>query len=265
MSRFIGAWFKKLPLIALLAVVFCLGRADTPRVSAQNPNAAASLMQRVAELERLLEHVHRVDGELEGLSGPHLIFEGCNVHVRNATGETFETDGTGNLIVGYNESPVGSRSGSHNLVIGPAHTYSAHSGLVAGSSNAITANYATVSGGYGNTASAGFASVSGGALNTASGLYSSVTGGQSNTASGQEASVSAGFSNEASGNVASVTGGIGNVASASSTAVSGGLLNTASENYAVVSGGRENIASGNAAIVIGGLENTASADYSIAP
>jgi hypothetical protein len=61
------------------------------------------------------------------LSGPHVIFTGANVHVRSGSGETDGTpNGRGNLIVGYNEAapgPSGYRSGSHNLLVGPAHTY----------------------------------------------------------------------------------------------------------------------------------------------
>jgi TolA-binding protein len=74
----------------------------------------------VADLEEKLEYMTVETGELEGLTGPHVIFEGVNVHVRSGSGLTDDnTDkeefpepgvgednvftGLGNLIVGYNE------------------------------------------------------------------------------------------------------------------------------------------------------------------
>ena len=44
---------------------------------------------------------------LNALSGPHIIFEGANIHIRSGSGATNDNDtliGLGNLIVGYNES-----------------------------------------------------------------------------------------------------------------------------------------------------------------
>ena len=95
-----------------------------------------------------------------------IVFEGCNVHIRNGTGRTNSKNGTSNLIIGYNEddelvtpkseaSDYGpnDRSGSHNLVIGPEHTYSSYGGLVAGYRNTVSGTYASVSGGGQNVAS----------------------------------------------------------------------------------------------------------------
>ena len=81
--------------------------------------------------------------------GNDVIFEGCNVHVRSGAGATgAAVNGLGNLIVGYNEAqPADIRTGSHNLVVGPFHTYSSHGGLVAGLDNAITGPNTTVSSG----------------------------------------------------------------------------------------------------------------------
>ena len=122
-------------------------------------------------------------------------------------------DGRG-LIVGYNE-PSGSssqRTGSHNVVVGPWHTYTSYGGLVVGESNTIFGPYASVSGGRGNTASGEGSTVSGGDSNTASGLYASVSGGELNIANANAASVSGGFSNGALGNGSSVSGGSSRVA-----------------------------------------------------
>src|SRR5262249_37844100 len=103
--------------------------------------------------------------------GNDVIFEGCNVHIRSGAGATdAPVNRLGNLIVGYNEvgQPFEIRTGSHNLVVGPFHTYSSHGGFVAGHNNALLAPHASVSGGELNTASGADASVSGGVGNTAS-------------------------------------------------------------------------------------------------
>jgi hypothetical protein len=96
----------------------------------------------------------------------------------------------GNLIIGYDETgevlhgDLEVRTGSHNLVVGPGHTYSSYGGVVAGFMNGATGAYATVTGGSENTASGPVSSVSGGVNNVASGTYSAVSGGQANTAAG---------------------------------------------------------------------------------
>jgi hypothetical protein len=196
-------------------------------------------------------------------AGPTLRFTGVNVQVVDGSGDTGgTTNGRGNLIVGYNEdnAPPNDRSGSHNLVIGPRHTFSSYGGLVAGYRSTVSGPSASVTGGYGNAATNRYASVSGGYYNTASGSSASVSGGGYNTASGGAAFVSGGVGNTASGNLASVSGGGGNTASGNSASVSGGLNNTASGTDASVSGGRQNTANGNYASVSGGRQNTASSD-----
>jgi len=112
-----------------------------------------------------------VDGEIEGLPGPHVIFRRCNVHVQSGMTVTDgPVNGLGNLIIGYNErtpafddqNPDGLRRGSHNLVIGPGHSYESFGGLIAGESNTITAQHASVVGGSHNTATGRWSSVGGG-------------------------------------------------------------------------------------------------------
>jgi hypothetical protein len=82
------------------------------------------------------------------------------------------------------------RGSSHNLIVGPEHTYSSYGGLVAGWYNAVTAAFTSVSGGEQNTAS-------GGSGNLVNGNYATVSGGGANTAFGEEASVSGGQNNTA--------------------------------------------------------------------
>ena len=188
---------------------------------------------------------------VNGLKGPHVFFTGINVHVRSGSGATddgsFDDDffpeiplgpltGLGNLVIGYNEPdphPVSNRNGSHNLIIGAWHEYSAFGGLVAGRGNNILGPVSSVTGGSGNTAGdrAFGASVSGGVANTASDNFSTVSGGGSNTASGGVSSVCGGGSNTASGTLSSVSGGQSNTAGGFGSSVSGGQNRSAPDDF----------------------------------
>ena len=182
--------------------------------------------------------------------GNDLYVDACNLHVQDGTGDSLSSDmvpnGLGNLIVGYNEEgPGGSeKTGSHNVIVGPYHTYTNQSGLVTGKSNKITGLGAAVTGGKNNKASAHWSTVSGGSSNWASGENSSVSGGYGNKASGPRSSVSGGLSNTASVDVSSVTGGFNNEASGAACSVSGGAGNIASGYMSSVSGGLQNVAEG---------------------
>jgi hypothetical protein len=112
-----------------------------------------------------------------------IVFTGCNVQVVSGAGITnAATNGTGNLIVGYNENSSNyARTGSHNLVVGPNNGYSSYGGFVAGQFNQISGVAASVSGGDTNVASGSHSSVSGGSGNEASGDRSSVSGGLNRT------------------------------------------------------------------------------------
>jgi hypothetical protein len=109
-----------------------------------------------------------------GVTGPHVIFTGVNVHVRN--GSTSETtasaNGLGNLIVGYNEEdPSMQRTGSHNLVGGSQNGFTSYGGLVFGTKNQITGTYAAVVGGAANTAAATGTSILGNTQKSLMGNY----------------------------------------------------------------------------------------------
>lgn len=157
-------------------------------------------------------------------SGNNIYLTGANLHIRSGSGSTDgAVNGLGNLIVGYNEIyPNQTRTGSHNLVVGPYHAYSSFGGLVAGEHNTISGEYSSVSGGSNNTASGNTSSVSAGGLNTANGPASGVSGGCYNTTSSPYSSVSGGGGNTASGNASSVSGGLSNTASGAISSVSGG-------------------------------------------
>ena len=168
-------------------------------------------------------------GTIDDLPGPHVIFTGANVHIRNGSSDSFVPNGRGNLILGYNESGGASpaeRGGSHNVVVGPYHRYNFGVGLVVGYNNRLGGLAASVAGGGNNNASADLSSVSGGSNNQATGIAASVSGGDSNTASGSNASVSAGVMNQAAGDLSSVSGGYNNAATAPYSTVGGGQNHT---------------------------------------
>jgi outer membrane murein-binding lipoprotein Lpp len=214
-----------------------------------------------------------------GLAGPHVIFYGANVHIVSGSGQTVDTTRLGNLVIGYDEDSNnvaiidGNRTGSHNLVIGPQHMFTASGGIVAGTMNFISSDFAAVTGGECNAAggtvfpfaicfltagASGAASVSGGLFNTASGVDSSVSGGLFNTASGGQSSVGDGADSMANGLGSSIGGGESNQANADFSSVGGGFFNTASGPASGVSGGASNTASGREASVSGGSFNRAS-------
>jgi hypothetical protein len=172
----------------------------------------------------------------------------ANLQVVNGEGRTNSINGTGNLIVGYDEVQdvdvppactdgrytsqfkclendevwgLTHKSVSHNLVVVYAHSYGQFGGFVAG---------------IGNTINRGYTSVSGGTANAASGFYSSVSGGANNNATEIGASVSGGWYNTASGFYSSVSGGELNAVSGSRASVSGGLERSAEDNYDWVAG-----------------------------
>lgn len=107
---------------------------------------------------------------LNGVVGPHILFSGVNVHVRNGSGATNNNalpyQGLGNLIIGYNENttptPTLTRTGSHNLIGGSLNSFSSFGGMVMGLQNTISGQYASVLGGNGNTAVGSNSTVYGG-------------------------------------------------------------------------------------------------------
>jgi hypothetical protein len=171
--------------------------------------AQGTLEQRVAALEAKL-----VALTFDAVTRT-LVLTAANLQLVNGFGRTDCRDagnqpipdclnGLGNLIVGYNDPrtqpndpPI--RNGVHNVVVGRRHNYSGVGGLVVGDYNAISGEFAVVSGGSVNTASGRGAVVSGGERNTASGTLAVVSGGTFNTASGGGAVVSGGRDRTAEG------------------------------------------------------------------
>ncbi len=210
-----------------------------------------ALEARIAQLEALLANVSK--------DADDIVFSGVNVCIINGTGSTENTNGLGNLIVGYNELRGGGddRSGSHNIVVGKEHNYSSYGGLVGGIHNTVSGVYAAVSGGRSNTASGDYASVSGGSGNEASGEYAGVSGGRCNQASGDYSFVVGGgwedvtYGNKAFGHYTAILGGHNNFAGDPE------LIDRETGRFSTVSGGRHNEASGYCASVNGGSYNDA--------
>jgi hypothetical protein len=108
------------------------------------------------------------------VAGDDIIIEGANLHIRDGSGSTdgpvngLGNLGLGNLIVGYNElrGEGDDRSGSHNLIVGSQHSYSAYGGLIAGFRNAVAGAFASVTGGRDNAVAGARATVGGGAAAT---------------------------------------------------------------------------------------------------
>jgi hypothetical protein len=259
--------FLRSGLVLVVAITVAVGITTLPIRAADDSKSLASRIKKlerglettqadlataksdVQALQAKLQYVSVEMDPINGLAGPHVIFEGCNVHVRSGSGDS--TDGTvdlagqaiipdtaplglGNLIVGYNEQPLSgdpTRGGSHNLIVGPGHNYPSAAGVVFGQNNSSIGPLCIVSGGYNNRASGYTSSVSGGGSNTASGNDSSVSGGNSNVASGDSSSVSGGSFNTASNTLSSVSGGVINEAGGTFSSVSGGYFGTAPNAY----------------------------------
>lgn len=249
-------------MVQLLVVVGLLSGIESAA------EAAALCVRATLTGALILRPACRVDEiQIGTFDGTVLQFSGINVQIVDGSGETGGApNGLGNLIVGYNEdsNPPNDRAGSHNVVIGPEHTYSSFGGLVAGHSNTISGAHAVVSGGSGNEARGENAVVSGGGGNMAFGPITAVSGGALNLAQGPGAAVSGGQSNRAIGEVSVVSGGLNNETTGLgfSAVVSGGRLNTASGFGAVISGGQDNRSTGPRSTVSGGRNNTARGSFS---
>ena len=109
---------------------------------------------------------------VNGMLGPHIIFSGANVHIRNGANATTTTNSLGNLVLGYNETAQGvARDGSHNLVSGQGNSFRSFGGLVFGTDNVISGQFATVLGGGQNRAIAPYSTVIGSQQNTSDSNY----------------------------------------------------------------------------------------------
>src|SRR5262249_46216156 len=135
---------------ALMVLKSALGESE-PMACAQS-QTTSDLEARITQLEALLSHFT--------VEGNNLVLSGMNFQIVNGEGSTDTVNGTGNLIVGYDEADVNKKNGkvqddktgSHNLVIGAEHTYTSFGAIVAGRDNASEGPGASVLGGSSNTA-----------------------------------------------------------------------------------------------------------------
>jgi hypothetical protein len=184
------------------------------RTTLATESELSSLAARIDALENTLS---RVSYDPNGTNGkPTLAITGANLQLLSGSGNTAAApNGTGNLIVGYDEN-AGDQTGSHNILLGYGHRFTSYGGLIGGQNNALDGPLAavlglantvqaggvraTITGGNGNNVLAENASVSGGAVNYVSGRNSSIVGGAQGTVSGNSSSILGGWSNTVSGN-----------------------------------------------------------------
>jgi hypothetical protein len=212
-----------------------------------------------AEQEKLEKVLPYINYEAEGIDKkPTIQFSGINLQVINGSGKEAELNGTGNLILGYDEAP-GTQTGSHDLLVGgPSNSYTSFGGIVGGSSNKISNSYASVLAGNNNTASGYASAITGGSFNVASANFTTINGGCSNLVGSGTLAINAFCTNTTrTGDYASILGGAGNVVSGQNATAAGGAKNTASAIDTSVTGGYGNKATGRWDSVTGGYENLA--------
>jgi hypothetical protein len=213
------------------------------------------------EQKKLISILPHINYVTEGVDKkPTIQFSGVNLQVINGSGSETTINGTGNLILGYDETP-GKQTGSHNSLFGGiSNSYTSYGGIVGGGhNNTISGPYATILGGGENTATGTSDTITGGFSNKATINYATVSGGCSNLAGTGTLTVNSACTSH-TGYFPSILGGIGNQASAENASVSGGAYNLAGGTFASsVSGGKENKATGEEASVSGGGGGEASA------
>lgn len=252
------------------------------------PGAPAdpTIGDQVAALAARLDAIEPVIGPMSVEDNGMVVrFTGVNVQIVSGSGATDgPVNGLGNLIVGYdeqrdadNERPLAVRTGSHNLVVGPAHEYTGFGGLVSGIDNVIAGAHATVVGGRTNRAGGFATAVLGGECNGASGDLATAVGGGGplepvpdgftcdlgNGAVESHAVVVGGGGNTASGVRSVVAGGTLNVSQNPSSCVFGGSGNWAQADLSGVFGGDTNIVTAAGAAIFGGLTNDADGPFSV--
>jgi len=171
---------------AATSVTLCVPAGEgaaitTPSKGSCGAGTSVTLPGEKAEQEKLISILPHVDYEASGIDKqPTIQFTGVNLQVIDGSGSETTVNGTGNLILGYDEKP-GTQTGSHDLLLG-------------GTGNSYTSYGGIVGGAYNNKISSGYASVLGGGENTASGYASTILGGRSNKASVNLATVGGGCS-----------------------------------------------------------------------
>ena len=149
--------------------------------------AINELVARAAQLEAKLAALEAKTAPLT-TSGTNVYFTGVNVHIRNNKGSSESRNGTGNLVIGYDESYYGESSptphnlGSHCLIIGTIHLYPYHLCIAVGRRHVFNENCGYALAGHFHILHGGHGTICGGQGHYVGGTFSSVSGGSSNTA-----------------------------------------------------------------------------------
>lgn len=136
-------------------------------------------------------------------------FTGVNVQIRNGTGSTDGAgDGTGNLVVGWNEADDNDmRDGSHNVIVGSHHAWTGHSSIATGMDHALLGEGGAAIGGVANTAAAAGTALIGGQDNHSTAPGGVALGGAENHLTAELSTTLGGYANTADGAFSVIVGG----------------------------------------------------------
>jgi hypothetical protein len=193
----------------------CQQLADSDRQVAALTSTLDSLDTTVNTIE---SRVHVAEQTLSPIDydarSKSVVFTGVNVQIRNGAGATDgDTDGTGNLIIGWNEADEDDgRTGSHNVIVGSHHDWVGHSGIAVGVDHDLLTDAGATVGGESNVVSAHGAVLIGGQDNEATGAGSVGIGGAENLLAGELSIATGGYRNDAEGAYSVILGGADQVA-----------------------------------------------------
>src|ERR1700678_3091258 len=137
---------------------------------------SVALPSEKAEQEKLISILPDLKYVASGVDKkPTIQFSGVNLQVIDGSGSETTVNGTGNLVLGYDETP-GTQTGSHNLLLGGVtNSYTSYGGIVGGAhNNTISGPYATVLDGAENTATGSSSTIAGGHSNKTNASYSDI-------------------------------------------------------------------------------------------
>ncbi len=163
-----------------------------PKSSGDAQTYSLKIQQMQMQIDELTKQVKRLQYILKGVGRKknEIYFRNVNIRVLNGTGKTDSVNGTGNIIIGYNEN--GSVKGSHSLVVGKLNKCEGTGNIVSGLNNTARTSYGAVIGGEANRAAGSFATIIGGKGNYSAGKFSTVAGGEGNSAKGDFSIISGG-------------------------------------------------------------------------
>jgi trimeric autotransporter adhesin len=214
----------------------------TPSKGSCGSGTTVKLPSEAKEQEKLIAVLPYINYQAEGVGKkPTVQFTGVNLQVINGSGVETTINGTGNLIVGYDEKPK-TQTGSHNLLVGASESsYSSYGGILSGGhTNTINGPYASVLGGAENTATGSSSAITGGHSNKTNASYSTIGGGCGNFTGAGTFVVNVACTTAYANDFTTVAGGTGNQAAAENSSVSGGAFNLTNDLYTSITGGCDN-------------------------